>query len=121
MAGAGSYDTFFSAAVTSTKVQVSAVPVDIGAYQMLNNAAAITYIQVFYKLAADVTVGTTVPDVVIPLPVSGGATIHFGGTGWRTKAGSVSGVASPGLTLASTTTRGGSTTATTDIILWKCR
>jgi len=108
----GAFDSLFSAAVTGTKVQVSAVPVDIGAYQMLNNAAAITYVQVFYKLAADVTVGTTVPDVVIPLPVSGGATINFSGSGWRTRGA---------LTLASTTTRGGNSTATTDVVLWKCR
>ena len=108
----GSFDTFFSASVTGTKVQVSAVPVDIGAYHMLNNAAAITYVQVFYKLAAAVTVGTTVPDVVIPLPVSGGATINFSGSGWRTKGP---------LTLACTTTRTGNSTATVDITLWKAR
>lgn len=108
----GLYDSLFSAAVTGTKVQVSAVPVDIGGYHMLNNAAAITYVQVFYKLAADVTVGTTVADVVIPLPVSGGATINFAGKGWRTRGP---------LTLASTTTRTGNTTATTDVVIWKAR
>lgn len=110
--GTGMFDTLFSAAVTGTKVQVSAVPVDIGAYHMLNNAAAITYVQVFYKLAADVTVGTTVADAVIPLPVSGGATINFSGQGWRTRGP---------LTLASTTTRTGNTTATTDVLIFKAR
>lgn len=108
----GSFDTFYSASVTGTKAEVSAVPVDIGAYHLLNNAAAITYVQVFYKLAADVTVGTTVADVVIPLPVSGGATLNFEGQGWRTRGP---------LTLAATTTRTGSTTATIDVVLWKAR
>jgi len=108
----GSFDTFYSASLTGTKAQVSAVPVDIGAYHMLNNAAAITYVQVFYKLAADVTVGTTVADVVIPLPASGGATLNLEGKGWRTRGP---------LTLAATTTRTGSTTATVDVVLWKAR
>ena len=113
MAGAGCYDSVFSASVTGTKVQVNAQPMDIGAYHILNNAAAISYLQVFYKLAASVTVGTTVPDVVIPLPASGGATINFEGSGWRTRG--------DGLTLACTTTRGGASTATADVQLWKCR
>lgn len=107
----GSLDTFYSAAVTGTKAQVSAVPVNIGAYQLLNNAAAPTYLQVFYKLAADVTVGTTAADVVIPLPTSGGATLFFD-DGWLTRGP---------LTLAATTTRTGSTTATVDVVLWKAR
>lgn len=108
----GSFDTFYNASVTGTKAQVSAVPCAIGAYHLLNNAAAITYLQVFYKLAADVTVGTTVPDAVIPLPVSGGATLNFEGKGWLTRGP---------LTLAATTTRTGSTTATVDVTLWKAR
>jgi hypothetical protein len=108
----GIYDSCFSASVTGTKVEVSAVPLDIGAYHMLNNAAAITYVQVFYKLAAAVTVGSTAADVVIPLPVSGGATINFAGKGWRTRGP---------VTMAATTTRTGSSTATVDVVLWKAR
>jgi hypothetical protein len=108
----GLYDSLYSAAVTGTKAEVSAVPVDIGGYHILNNAAAISYVQVFYKLAADVTVGTTAPDFVIPLPASGGATINFAGKGWRTRGP---------LTLACTTTRTGSSTATADVCLWKAR
>ena len=108
----GSFDAFYSASVTGTKAQVSAVPVDIGAYHLLNNIAGITYLQVFYKLAADVTVGTTVPDIVIPLPASGGATLNFEGKGWRTRGP---------LTLAATTSRTGSSTATVDVTLWRAR
>lgn len=107
----GALDTCYSASVTGTKAQVSATPLSIGAYQLLNNAAAITYLQVFYKLAADVTVGTTTADVVIPLPASGGATLFFD-KGWLTRGP---------LTLAATTTRTGSTTATVDVVLWRAR
>lgn len=110
---AGMFDVFFQASVTGTKVEASAVPVDIGAYHLLNNAAAISYLQVFFLRSTDVTVGTTTPNVVIPLPASGGATLNFEGAGWRTRGA--------GLTLACTTTRTGSTTATCDVILWKAR
>lgn len=116
----GSFDSIFNAAVT-TAVQVSAVPVDIGAYQILNTTAAIAYIQVFYRLAADVTLGTTTPNFVIPLPALGGATLNFSGSGWRTRESTVSGVASPGLTIAATTTPSNSTTASCYVSLWKCR
>lgn len=107
----GLYDSFFNASVTGTKVEASAVPVNIGAYHILNNDAAIRYVQCFYALAADVSVGTTVPNVVIPLPASGGATLNFQG-GWLTRGP---------LTLAVTTTRTGSTTGTADVVLWKAR
>ena len=107
----GSFDTIFNAAVT-TAVQVSAVPVDIGAYHILNTTAAIAYIQVFYALSADVTLGTTVPSFVIPLPASGGATLNLSGSGWRTRGP---------LTIASTTSPTNSTTASSYVSLWKCR
>ncbi len=110
--GMGMFEPVFNASVTGTKVQVSAVPLDIGAYHILNNTAAIAYIQVFYKLAADVTVGTTVADAHIALPASGGCTLMLGGLGWRTRGP---------VTLACTTTRTGSTTATADVLLFKAR
>jgi len=108
---AGAYDSHFHAAVT-TAAQVSAVPIDIGSYHILNLTAAVAYIQVFYKLAANVTLGTTVADFHIPLPASGGATLNFGGSGWRTRGP---------LTLASTTDTTGSTTAASFVSLYKCR
>jgi hypothetical protein len=113
---AGSLDSLFSGQVT-TAVQVSAVPVDIGAYQILNTTAAIAYVQVFYRLAADVTLGTTAPDVAIPLPASGGATLNFSGSGWRTRGRA----GSNGLTIASTTSPTNATTALSHVVLWKCR
>jgi hypothetical protein len=109
--GTGSFDTLYNGAVT-TAVQISAVPVDIGAYHILNTVAAITYIQIFYKLSASVTLGTTVADYVIGLPASGGATLNLSGQGWRTRGP---------LTIASTTTPTGLTTALSHVSLWKAR
>jgi hypothetical protein len=109
----GLFDVLYSAAVTGTKAEVSVVPVDIGGYHILNNAAAISYVQVFYLPAASVTVGTTVANFVIPLPASGGATAFLGAKGLRTRG--------TGLTLACTTTRTGSTTATADVLLFRAR
>jgi hypothetical protein len=110
--GTGSFDSLYHAAVTGTVLQVSAVPVDIGAYHILNTVAAITYIQFFYKLAAAVTIGTTVPDFTIALPASGGATLNLAGQGWRTRGA---------LSIASTTTAGGLTGAASHVSLWKAR
>ena len=98
----------YSAAVTSTKAEVSAVPVRILGIVLLNNAAAATYLQMFFQPASGVTVGTTAPDHVIPMPTSGGIALSFP-DGWF--------LGGSGLTLASTTTRTGSTTATTDVSL----
>lgn len=110
--GTGLFDSLFHSAVDGTKVQVSAVPVDIGAYHILNTVAAITYVQFFYKLAASVTVGSTTPDFTIALPASGGATLNFSGKGWRTRGP---------LTIASTTTATGSTGAASHVSLYKAR
>jgi len=109
---AGSFDSHYNAPVTGTVLNVSAVPIDIGSYHILNTVAAITYIQFFYKVAASVTLGTTVADFTIGLPASGGATLHFGGSGWRTRGP---------LSIASTTTPTGSTGALSHVSLWKCR
>ncbi len=107
----GLYYTLFSASVTGTKVEVSPSPVSIGAYHILNNAAAISYVQCFYLAVGDVTVGSTTPDVALALPASGGAALLIKG-GWLTKGP---------LTIAVTTTRTGSTTATADVTFWRAR
>jgi len=110
--GDGIFDSLFNAAVAGTVVNVDVVPVDIGAYHMLNTVAAITYVQFFYKAAADVTLGTTVANFVVALPVSGGATINFSGKGWRTRGP---------LSVACTTTATGLTGAAVYISLWRAR
>lgn len=108
----GLYDSLYSAEVDETPAQVSAVPVDIGAYHILNLEAAVTYILVYYKLAADVTFGTTVPDESIALPASGGATLNFAGDGWRTRGP---------LTLCASTDASGAGTPDAHVTLWRAR
>lgn len=110
MVGIGKTRSLYSASVAGTKAEVIATDVDIAGYHLLNETAAVAYVQVFYKLAAAVTVGTTTPDVVIPLPASGGATMKFEGKGWRIPTA---------LTLAATTTSGGATGAACFITLFR--
>lgn len=97
----------FSASVT-TKVQVKGSAGQVYGWQILNNTAAIAYIQVFNALAASVTLGSTTPDYVLPLPPSSGATLAL-------DLGIAHGT---GITVAATTTRGGSTTAACDVVMW---
>lgn len=97
----------FSASVT-TKAQVKGSAGQLYAVWALNNTAAIAYIQVFNLASASVTLGTTTPDYVLPLPASSGATIAL-------DLGCAHGT---GITVACTTTRGGSTTAACDVVIW---
>jgi len=59
----------FNAGVT-TKTTVKAGKGQLHNLVLQNTTAAKAYLQCFNKLAADVTVGTTVPDFVIPLAAS---------------------------------------------------
>ena len=110
---AGMVDKLFSAATSGTKVELSTVEQDIVGYHLVNETAALAYVQVFYRLASEVTVGTTTPDVVIPLPASGGATMQFTDKGWRTRG--------TGLTIASTTTSSGAVSAACFATFWRSR
>lgn len=65
----------FIAAVAATKQTVKADLGRLHALKLLNTTAAKAYLQCFNKLAADVTVGVTVPDFVIPLAANEGTTI----------------------------------------------
>lgn len=101
----------FSASVNATKQQVKATAGLVYGWQILNNTAAIAYVQVFNLASASVTVGTTVPDYVIPLPgnstTGAGATINI----------PIGITHSVGITIACTTTRGGNTGATCDVVM----
>jgi hypothetical protein len=98
----------FSASVNATKQQVKGSAGQVYGYHILNNTAAIAYMQVFDKASASVTVGTTTPDYVIPLPASFGATLEIS-----------TGVAhANGITVACTTTRTGSTGAICDVVVF---
>lgn len=73
-----------------------------------NTTAAVAYLQVFYKAAASVTLGTTVPDAVIPIPANSGVAVD---SGWHINSGAA------GVSLAATTTRTGLTGATCDVFI----
>lgn len=61
------------AAVAGTVVNIStAGPIRIQAVALLNTTAAVAFLQLFRNTAANVTLGTTVPDLSIGLPASGG-------------------------------------------------
>ncbi len=96
----------FSAAVSGTKVELSATGLAIGGYHIVNLTASLNYIQVFNKPAANVTVGSTVPYFSIPLPASGGATLYLGGLAM-----------SNGLTIACTTTATGASTSDAFVLM----
>lgn len=99
----------FSAQV-SGKQQVQATPGRIWGYHLLNTTAALAYLQIFNKAAANVTLGTDTPDWVIPLAANGSAIVPPIGTLIARH-----GVA---ITIAGTTTRTGSTGAAVDVLLW---
>lgn len=98
----------YSASVNATKAEVSATPVTIQSLTLLNNVAAIGYLQMYFQPASGVTVGTTVADMVIPLPASGGVSITLP-EGWF--------LGGSGLTIAGTTTRTGSTNNAIDVAI----
>lgn len=96
----------YQSALSSTKQQIKGSAGTFGGYIMLTNPnTAETYIQVFNKASASVTVGTTAPDFVLRIP--GLATAS--GTGVAANLELVNGVAmSTGITVAATTTATGS-------------
>lgn len=99
----------YSAQVNATKAEVSATSGTIlMAMALLNTTSAVAYLQMFFKPASEVTVGTTAPDHVIPLPASGGISWPLLG-GWY--------LPGAGLTIAGTTSRSGSTNAAIDVSL----
>ena len=99
----------FSASVGATATQVLGGHGQLYGYHIVNNTAALAYVQVFDLPAASVTVGTTVPDYVIPLPANGQAVMPMSRTGIDH---------ANGLTVACTTARGNAVAATCDVVMW---
>lgn len=102
----------YSAQVGSTVATVSQTPSIIGNIVLLNTTAAVAYLQIFWLAAGSVTLGTTVPNVVIPLPASGGIALDYGDQGWLTRG-------TGAWSIAGTTTRTGNTQALIDVTIWK--
>jgi hypothetical protein len=98
--GSGGLTLFSDPALLATKAVVAAVPASIYGYHIHNPNAAIAYVQVFNKLTAGVTVGTTVPDWVIGIPANGTVNLSPGTAGIDF---------STGVVIAATTTTGGLT------------
>lgn len=103
--------SFFTASLTSTKSQVKGSGGTIYGITAVNNGSALAYIQVFNKLSASVTVGTTAPDYVVPVPAPSSGTA---GAGIREEYSKGLNFGT-GITVACTTTRTGSTSATCDV------
>lgn len=103
--------SFFTQSLTSTKAQVKGSAGTLYGITAVNNGSALAYIQVFNKASASVTVGTTAPDYVVPVPAPSSGTA---GAGIREEyaLGMAFGT---GITVACTTTRTGSTSATCDV------
>lgn len=99
----------FSAQVSDTVTDVDGTaPVAVKTLVVANTTVAAAYLQIFGKAASDVTLGTTVPNHVIPILGTGGIALNFG-EGWF--------VGGTAMSVACTTTRTGSTAAAMDIFL----
>lgn len=99
---------YFNDAVAGTKQEVSqGQNTVLYSLHLMNGTAATAYLQIFFKKAADVTVGTTVADFTIAIPTNA-ATDFVQELAFPAGVG-VAG--STGLTLAGTTTATGSTGA----------
>ena len=60
----------YNLAVDEVAVQICGEKANLYGFEIENNGAADVYLQIFDKLAADVTVGTTVPDYTFRCPAS---------------------------------------------------
>ena len=62
---------FANAAVTNTVVQVKATSTQVFGWNVGNGGTAICYLQMFNNIPANITLGTTVPNAVVQVPVGG--------------------------------------------------
>lgn len=61
------YETFLSIDVDETEEEVKAAPGVLHGYFIANRSASEVFVKFYDGLAADVTVGTTAPALVVPL------------------------------------------------------
>lgn len=97
----------YSAATTSTISSVKASPGTVYSMTLHNTQNAISYVQIFDSLSTSVTVGTTPPTYSIGIPANGTVS-------WTCTRGIPHGT---GISVASTTTRTGSSSATVNVNL----
>jgi hypothetical protein len=68
---------YFNDAVAGTKQTVKDAPAKLYGVKLVNTTAAAAYLQVFDKLAANVTVGTTTPTFCFRLAANESVNIQF--------------------------------------------
>lgn len=68
---------YFNDAVAGTKQTVKDAPAKLFGLKLVNTTAAAAYLQVFDKLAANVTVGTTTPTFCVRLAANESISIQF--------------------------------------------
>lgn len=73
----GGWSVNSQTALTSTKVAVKASAGTFGGYMIYNPNASVTYIQVFDVASGSVTLGSTTPTYVIPIPAGAAANVEF--------------------------------------------
>ena len=97
---------YFSASNAGAKTSVGANAASLFGWQLLNTTGAVAYVQIFDKVSANVTVGTTAPDLVIGLAANGQIHAQF-----------IQGIPFvSGITIACTTTRNGATGAAVECL-----
>lgn len=93
----------YQSALTSTKVQIKATAANFYGCHIYSSNSAVTYIQIFNKASANVTVGSTAPDIVLVVPAGG----------WADEGYTIPIALGTGFTVAATTTASGSGAPTT--------
>lgn len=101
--------TFHYNGGTNTLTQIKATAGQLYWLHVMNLSASVVYLQLFNKASASVTLGTTVADMIFPIPTQ--ATTSGAGFVLSIPNGIAMGV---GISYAITTTKGGSTAATAD-------
>lgn len=74
---AGGWTPAVSTGLTNTKVVVKASAGVLGGYAIFNPNTAVMYVQVWDALTASVTVGTTSPTYVLPVPAMSTANVEW--------------------------------------------
>lgn len=94
---------------TAVAFEVTSGSANVQFMVLYNTTGSVAYLQIFALPSSGVTVGTTTPDYVVPVAASSHLTVPIPNNGWF--------LGGTGFTIASTTTRGGSTNAAMDVLI----
>jgi hypothetical protein len=73
---------FHSVDLDESEEEVSDEAVSVLGYYIYNAAATTRFVKFFNDTAANVTVGTTVPDITLPIPAGAAANLHLSPSSW---------------------------------------